>query len=377
VRSKFSQNSDTIFIVAMIGIFIAGGGLALWQSHVTTGSWETDFSQTKVPLDEIVPGAMKRDQISPIDHPDFDSISEASTWLDAHAPVIAITLDEQARAYPLAVLIRHEIVNDQIGEHYFAVTFCPLCNSAIVFDRRIHGRVARMGVSGDLYHSGFIMWDNLTQTWWHQFTGEAIVGEYVGMQLDIIPSQVVGFQTFAERFPYGIILAGDTQKPNLTYDRNPYIRYDSGQSPLMSTADYDERLLPMERVMAALVDGVPVAYPFRVLSQRGIVNDRVNDRPVVVFWQPGALSALDAADLSRSRDVGMAAVFGRVVNERVLSFRYEAGRIFDNETESEWNIFGEAIAGDLAGEQLTRYQCFPHFWFAWSTAYPETMLYQS
>ncbi len=361
-----------LFLLAFIG-----GGVWMWHKwQINDDPWQTNFDKHAVPLDDIVSSGTSRDaQIAAIDHPLIVAVEDAM-WLNPRTPVIVVEWDETARAYPLTILLRHEIVNDQIGLMSIAVTFCPLCNSAIVYDRQVAGEILRMGVTGNLYHSGFLMWDDATQSWWQQFTGVAIVGDYIGTELDLVPAQVVGWSAFEERYPNGTVLVGDADNPNMDYTINPYMHYDSSQAPMMSKGNYDTRLLPMARVLAAEVDHVPVAYPFAVLERVGTINDEIQDTPIVAFWQPGAASALDGATIASSEDVGMAALFGRELDDgRVLTFRYEQGRIYDDQTNSEWNIFGEAIAGELRGTHLPDYYSFSHFWFAWSSAYPHTLLY--
>lgn len=152
---------------------------------------------------QIISGGVPRDGIPPIDNPTFDSVAEAQAWLQAQSPVVAFSLNGVARAYPLAVMTCHEIVNDVVGGVPVAVTFCPLCNSAIIFERTVEGQVLRFGVSGLLRNSDLIMWDDATQSWWQQFTGTGIVDQYTDYQLTILPSQVVGFGAFAAQYPAG------------------------------------------------------------------------------------------------------------------------------------------------------------------------------
>lgn len=288
-------------------------------------------------------------------------------------PVIAFTWEGTARAYPLAILTRHEIVNDMIGETPVAVTFCPLCNSALVFDRHVDGQTLRFGVSGLLRNSDLIMWDDVTQSWWQQLTGEGIVGTYTGMALDILPSQVVGFGAFAAQYPQGEVLA---RGANRTYGTNPYRGYDSDPTPFLFAGEMDERLPAVERVLAAWSEAEAVAYPFSVLSEQIVINDVFDEAPVVAIWQPGAASALDESVIDESQDVGMAALFRRTLDDAVLTFRVDAaGAIRDDQTDSTWNIFGTAVAGDLRGSQLEQVNAFPHFWFAWAAFRPETRLY--
>lgn len=320
---------------------------------------------------EIISGGVGRDGIPPIDNPAFDDFTTADLWLEAASPVIAVEVEGIARAYPLAILTRHEIANDTIGEIPIAVTFCPLCNSAIVFDRRVDDSILRLGVSGLLRYSDLIMWDDVTQTLWQQLTGEGIVGTHTDRLLDIVPSQLVGYGAFKAQFPGGEVLSTGGR----FYGSNPYVGYDSSARPFLFRGTADPRLFATERVLGVNLGDVKVAYPFTALSEQMVINDSIADMPVLAIWQPGAFSALDASNINASRDVGMAGLFERVVDGRTLSFRAEDGVILDEATGSSWNVFGTATAGELAGTQLRAIDAFPHFWFAWAAFHPDTLLY--
>lgn len=339
-----------------------------------TRVWDkTDFCQFQEEVfDEIISGGVPRDGIPPIDSPTFETIADASTWLQPQSPVIAFEFNGVARAYPLAILTRHEIVNDVINDTPVAVTFCPLCNSAIVFDRTVDGQVLRFGVSGLLRNSDLIMWDNATQSWWQQFTGEGIVGEYTGTKLTMLPSQVVGFGAFVEQYPEGEVLARNGRP----YGSNPYVGYDASSQPFLFRGELDDRLFPTDRVLAGLIGGEAVAYPFAALEEAVVINDTVGGFDVVAFWQPGATSALDQSSIDQSRDVGMAALYNRDLDGQVLTFRVDdSGIIRDDQTGSAWNVFGTATEGEFSGSQLRQEFAFPHFWFAWAAFRPETRLY--
>ncbi|PJF37153.1 MAG: hypothetical protein CUN49_01875, partial [Candidatus Thermofonsia Clade 1 bacterium] len=342
----------------------------------STAFWQkTDFCKHSVPYDEIFSGGPPPDGIPPIDHPKFEPLSAAEQWLSAESPVIALEIGEDARAYPLAILIWHEIVNDTVGGVPVAVTFCPLCNSAIVFDRHVDGQILRFGVSGNLRKSDLIMWDDQTQSWWQQITGEAIVGALTGTRLALISSQVVSFEAFKKAFPEGRVLSRDTGHDR-SYGRNPYTGYDGNPRPFLFEGTLDTRLPATEHVLAGVVDGVPIAYPFSLLAREGVINDVVGKVPVVAFWQDGAVSALDRSEIDKSRRIGMAALYERTVDGRKLTFELgKDGLPRDLETGSIWNVFGRATEGALAGTQLVRAFANPHFWFAWAAFQPETRVY--
>ncbi|MDE2635019.1 MAG: DUF3179 domain-containing protein [Chloroflexota bacterium] len=352
---------------------LATAALAIGQTFMggLTNGWETDFETTIIELDEVISGGVPRDGIPPIDRPVFDDVKSVRRLSDK-SPVISLTIDGDSRAYPLEVMTRHEIVNDVVGGLPVAVTFCPLCNSAIVFDRRVDGKALRFGVSGNLRFSDLVMWDDATESWWQQLTGEAIVGDYAGRKLDMASSQLISFGLFRARYPQGKVLRG----PLGLYGNNPYRGYDSSPAPFLFAGKLDERLPAMARVLAAEIDGTAAAYPFDLLRRRPVINDNIAGRDIVALWQGGAVSALDEAVIDVSRDVGMALMFERRLDTgETLTFYSEAGGFMDEETGSRWNFFGEAIDGPLAGAKLRQLHAFPHFWFAWAAFYPDTALY--
>lgn len=365
-RKNSIKDLATLALIALVFIALGQG---LFQGP--GDGWKTDFDNAAIDMDEVISGGVPRDGIPPIDDPTFVEASLA-VELSPQSPVIALEIAGAARAYPLEVLTRHEIVNDVVGGAPIAITFCPLCNSAVVFDRRVADKVLRFGVSGNLRFSDLIMWDDLTETWWQQLTGEAIVGHFRGAVLRMISSQLVSFEVFKGRYPAGKVLRG----PFGGYGRNPYTGYDSNPKPFLFKGPVDDRLFATARVLAAVIGNQAIAYPLSVLKDSPVLNDTVSDRDIAIFWQPGAVSALDAGDIDSSKDVGMALMYDRrLPSGEALSFRYDAGAFVDEETESVWNIWGEATDGPLAGGRLRQLQAHPHFWFAWAAFYPETILY--
>ena len=217
--------------IAMLTLAVGGTALAFPEQR--RAEWpSTDFSNASVPLAEIVSGGPPRDGIPPIDDPDFVPVPQATGLADTE-PVIGVTVNGAAKAYPLRILIWHEIVNDNVGGVPVAVTFCPLCNAAMVFDRRAGARVLDFGTTGMLRHSDLVMYDRQTETWWQQATGVGIVGGLTGAKLEFVPSQIVGLDQFAEAHPDGVVLSRDTGFSR-DYGRNPYVGYDTvDQQPFL------------------------------------------------------------------------------------------------------------------------------------------------
>ena len=340
--------------------------------------WNTNFDISLVEYEEILSGGVLRDGIPAIRDPRFISIAEADTVYADQIPVVQFGLNGDVRAYPLEILTWHEIVADVVGGVPVAVTFCPLCNTAITFDRTIGGTVYDFGVSGVLRNSDLIMYDSQTESLWQQIGGVAIVGDMVGARLTVLPSTIVAWGDFKAQYPEGIVLSRETGYAR-RYGANPYVGYDRiGNTPFLFRGEVDPRLSAMERVVTLDLPGDAVAYPFTLLAERRAVADVRDGRPIVVFWTPGVTSALDGADIARSRDVGATGVFERSVDGRPLDFRPnpdDPATFLDAQTQSVWNIFGVARSGPLAGAQLTPVVHANHFWFAWAAFQPDTVVF--
>ena len=347
-------------------------------SNLRTVNWSTDFCQSIVDFAEILVGNPVKDGIPSVSDPAMESIASAAEWLNDRSPVIAIAIEGEARAYPLAILMWHEIANDEIAGLPIAVTFCPLCNSSVTFERQIDDELLEFGVSGFLRNSDLIMFDRQSESWWQQLTGEALVGEYAGALLDIVPSQVISFGSFTERFPAGLVMSRDTGYSR-QYGVNPYRDYDTQPGrPFLFRGAIDPRLdSPVEHVLAATIGDVAIAYPFDTLRAERVINDVVADTPLVIFYQVGVASALGDAQIDNSRDIGTAGVYEATLDGgAALRFVAENDGVFrDEATQSTWNAYGQAIAGELEGSQLRWINAFPHFWFAWAAFHPETEVY--
>ena len=355
---------------------LLAGSVAVAAAPGLRSEWpRTDFSKRTVALEEIRSGGPPRDGIPAIDQPRFVTPEAAAKWLDRREPVIVFERNGDARAYPLQILMFHEIVNDTVGGLPVAVTFCPLCNASIVFDRRVAGDVLDFGTTGKLRKSDLVMYDRRTESWWQQFTGSGIVGRHAGATLRQLSSTIVAFEDFRKAFPRGRVLSRQTGfvRP---YGRNPYRGYDRiGDSPFLFDDAVDPRLPAMERVLGVAIGDQIRVYPFTALAAVRILNDRIGHEPVVVFTAEGMLSALDAEIIRDSRRIPAAAAYARRLDDRALNFELRGGRILDLETGSEWDLFGRAIAGPLQGRRLKPVDSGVHFAFAWLAFNPQSEIF--
>ena len=359
----------TLFAVALFA--------SLAASHAQTDrdrrEWpKTDFAKRTVELSEIESGGPPKDGIPSIDRPRFVSPSAARAWLKPVEPVIALRIGGEARAYPLQILMFHEIVNDAVDGLPVAVTFCPLCNASIVFDRRHAGRVLDFGTTGRLRLSDLVMYDRQTESWWQQFTGKGIVGHYAGTKLKRIPSEIIAFEDFAAAHPAGVVLSRQTgyERP---YGSNPYAGYDRiDQIPFLLGVNPDGRLPPMERVLSVSAEGKHRLYPLAVLERHPVLNRKLGELSYVVFVKPGMHSPLDREVIEHGRPIPAATAFERRLDGRALEFELCKGRFFDKATGSEWNLLGEAVSGPLKGKRLPAIDSGVHFAFAWLAFNPDS-----
>lgn len=333
-----------------------------------------------IPLDEVFSGGPGKDGIPPIDEPRFEPVDEVE-WLTPREPVIALEIDGEVRAYPLQILVWHEIVNDELGGVPVSVTFCPLCNTAYVFERPVvNGSPTTFGTSGNLYLSNLVMYDRATESWWPQVMGKAAVGLLTGTELVRRPAQIVAWQEFRDAFPDAVVLSRDTGFDR-DYGTNPYPGYDDVGTPPYAYFGIDGTLDATERILGVETrDGVLV-FPYSELSRaaRGGVAavdvERGAER-LAVFWDKGTTSALDAKTFGASRAVGAAAAFIPRAGGRHLTFAVEDGAITDRQTHSRWNLFGRATEGPLQGTQLPRADGHDSYWFDWAAFHPDSKIWK-
>ncbi|MDR7586770.1 MAG: DUF3179 domain-containing protein [Armatimonadota bacterium] len=359
--------------LGLLALVVAGPGGA---SAFAAGPLRTDLSKALVPLEEIIEGGPPPDGIPAIDRPAFVAPADAARWLTDREPVLALEIDGDARAYPLQILMWHEIVNDVVGGRPVAVTYCPLCNSGIVFDRRAAGRFLDFGTSGKLYRSDLVMYDRQTHSLWAQMEGRAIVGPLAGTKLSVLPSNTLSWEAWKAAHPNGKVLSRETGH-HRRYGANPYEAYDQPDLRpfLFFFRRPDPRLAPKERVVGVALNGAARAYPWAALARRRVIHDTLAGQPLVVFWQPGVRSALDHPEIARSRDVGGTGVYRPLVDGRTLTFVAALDGFRDRQTGTTWNLLGHAVRGRLSGRRLAPLPHVDAFWFAWAAFHPGTSLH--
>ena len=350
-------------------------GLAIYRGEEIEGAPEP-----LVDLDEIRSGGPPPDGIPSIDDPSFLSVGEVD-FLEENEPVLALTVNGERGAYPVQIMTWHEIVNDTVGGVPVAVTYCPLCNSALVYDRRLDDRVLEFGTSGLLCNSSLVMYDRQTETLWSHFTGAGIVGELTGEELETYAVATVAWRTWRDANSDGLVLSRDTGFDR-SYGQNPYPGYDDvNNRPFLFEGEVDGRYTAMTRVVGVERGGEALAVPLASLQETGVIESGLAGDDLVVLWTAGTASSLDAFEIAAGADVGATGVFVPVVEGQQLTFSAVDGgtgdAFVDAETRSTWNVLGQSTDGPLAGAQL---EAIPHvdtFWFAWSAFRPDSAVIDS
>ncbi len=303
VRNLFRCTALTVAVFAVAGVLMVMGRTAAEPARWTHEGWKTDFSKQAVEWSEIISGGPRKDGIPPIDAPEFVPIKEV-TGLKDNEPVISVAIKDRARAYPIRVLMWHEIVNDTLSGVPIAVTYCPLCNAALVFKRNHKDTLLDFGTTGKLRNSDLVMYDRQTESWWQQFTGEAIVGTYTGDLLVLLPSRLESFALFKKRHSDGEVLVPNN--PHMRpYGTNPYARYDTGSTPFLFSGELPRDIAPMARVVIARNANTDnrkkrAAIALDLLKQKKTMT--VDG--ITYHWSPGQASALDTRLIADGFDVG-------------------------------------------------------------------------
>jgi hypothetical protein len=316
-----------------------------------------------VPLDEIVGGGPPPDGIPSIDKPKFTSVQEADKMLEDSELVVGLNINEDIRAYPLQILVWHEIVNDNVGGVPVAVTYCPLCFTNQIFNRTLEdGNVVEFGTSGKLYNSNLVMYDRTSNSLWSQALAQGIVGKYAGVNLQRIPFDVANWKEWKGLYPESKVLSRDTGSIR-PYGADPYGDYYTNSEVLFPISNKDDRLGLKEIVIGLENNGLYKAYKLQDVEDKKVINDVINNRSIVLF----------------SSFPFMVRAFNPVVDDQTLQFKYDSqnNTFADIQTESEWNFEGLAINGELKGKELDRLPYDQGYWFEWVAFHPDTELYGS
>ena len=318
---------------------------------------ETDGVKHLIPLDKIRGGGPPKDGIPSIDNPVFVGVDESRFMSDSDT-VVGVEIHGETKAYPLFILVWHEIVNDRIGGVPVSVTYCPLCYTSQVFERVIDGREVEFGTSGKLYNSNLLMYDRFTESYWSQALGLAVTGEMSGYNLDLVPFDIITWGDWKALHPDTLVLTTDTGHIR-SYATDPYGRYYTEPQIMFPVEHHDDRMNPKEIILGFHQDGVYKAFRQNDIESNIVINDSVGKIPVMLV----------SLFSQNSR------AFERTMDDKILDFTYTDDKILDSQTNSEWNYDGLAVSGYYDGMQLKRMAIEPGFWFEWVAFHPNTLVF--
>jgi len=253
-----------------------------------------DLRGALVPVDEIARGGPPRDGIPAIDRPKFIAPEQAD-FLKPDDLVVSVSFGEEVRAYPLRILVWHEIANDAIGTNHFAVTYCPLCGTCMVFDRAVGGRVLDWGVSGLLYKSDVLMYDRQTESLWSQLKMRAVAGKLKGTPLRLLPTEHLTWAAWRGRYPQGKVLSTDTGFKR-RYQTMPYRGYEQREAVMFPVGPIRDDLPNKEWVVGLLTGSGPWAVPLKRAGSGPVFIGQGSDR-ITLRYDPatGLVTATNAA----------------------------------------------------------------------------------
>ena len=369
VNLSFGTLASMLPVLVAIGaivlvVFFIGQRFRLFGRDISLAPTSLANIEAGKPRDVSIYTLLPKDGIRSIDDPKFVSVTDAAPDMADSEFVIGVSIEGDVRAYPINVLSRHEIVNDVVGGTPIAVTYCPLCFTGIVYDRRVDGQTLEFGVSGKLVMNDLVMYDRQSDSLWQQILGEGITGRYKGTRLTPVSATQTTWAQWRTAHPDTVVL-----EKNGRYRSDSYAGYyAAGDQGVLGGFGDDDRLPVKALVLGLIVDDQPKAYPFAELLDNPVIHDRIGEQDLLV--------------VSDGRS-GTAVAFDRQVAGRLLTFELVeriSGDVLlrDLETGSIWaGLVGKAQEGPLAGTELRQIPAFYSFWFAWSDFYVNTALYEA
>jgi hypothetical protein len=345
--------------------------------------WTTDTSTHKVDLSELTIATIK-DELPTLDYPKFIHRTDKLYNFYDHEPVIAITFSGQSKAYPLSLLTLFELSNDSLGGKQLMITYCPMCNAAIVYNRKVKKDgseyLLNFGISGLLMHNDMVMYDKETNSWWEQLMGSAIVGKMTGTDLEMMPALLISAKDYFDRFPQGEILSPEgIHLLGKRHNHRPFHHLNHTDNTLDTTfylpEKVDPRLPPLERVLDIHTPDHTIIFPFHVLAEKQVVNEVSDKLHYTIFYHSETVTVLDEDKLSRSKKVGSATAFRSVQGKDTFTFTKAGDYFKDEQTGSTWDITGYCREGPAKGRQLWILPHSSHFAFAYLAFFPESIIY--
>ncbi|NLR91126.1 DUF3179 domain-containing (seleno)protein [Flammeovirga agarivorans] len=342
--------------------------------------WSTDINKANFKLweyESLVP----KDAFKAIDYPRFYNEERAQEKYNPNENVVVVSKGREHKAYPMEILMFHQVINDRIGGMPIAITYCPLSDAVKVFERRFeHKGVQReleFSPSGMIRMSNIILYDRQTESWWQQYNGKSDTGFFRNKVLTERMAVRMTMQQFYDNCKYGLVLRDDEKDALLPYGVNPYYKYDNVlvEKPLYLNHMPSERLMPMERILTVNLRGKHMVYPMEEVKKHKVINDTPLDMYVAIFYMEGSTSMLGDRDIKSAKDIGSAVAYSAFYDGQWLTFSKEGDLFVDDRTSSKWNFMGKCVEGSYEGGQLETILSTESFAFPELEFYTNSLIY--
>ncbi len=286
MASRVSDKNITVKSMSLKGkVILAIAAILIALPPALTAKNGFDLSNATIPVDKILGGGPPRDGIPALHDPKFIGVKQADKFMRADDPVIAVEINGSRRAYPLRILVWHEIVNDEVAGRPLAVTYCPLCGTAMVFDADVNGRHLTFGVSGLLFQSDVLMYDRQSESLWSQLAMKSVSGPQVGTKLKLLPSRHLTWSAWKKEFPDGEVLSRKTGY-NRDYNRDPYQGYESVDRTMFPVPSHRKELKNKDWIAGVIVGNAAAAFPLKSLRKEKTATLRLGEATLQAHLDP-------------------------------------------------------------------------------------------
>ncbi len=354
---KSLQLGPVLIITTLILASCGGGGSGNAAQIAAAGTGWT------IPPGEVVDGGPGRDGIPALENPIFESAATIQS-VGAGDYVIVVRYGDEIRAYPHDIMNWHEVANDGDADNPFTMSYCPLTGSAMVWQGDLGHANPSFGTSGFLYNSNLILFDRETKSNWSQMLQQSVNGIRLGEQAEQFQVVETLFSTLRQMYPDAKVMNRNTGITR-DYDDYPYGSYLTSVELFFPISNPDNRLHPKNRVIGIHSDGTARAYQITAFdTATQVINDQIGNLSIVVVG---------------NSNLNIASIYNRALADgTILNFSaIEDGlpNVLLDDEGNTWDIFGKAVSGPRAGEQLAQTESYTSFWFAWATFFPGTELH--
>lgn len=353
-----------------------------------------DEMKTLIDFDLIEQMAPNRNDIPPLVEPAFVTVSYADSWISDEMKVALYIGDDGTQVvYPLAIMRWHQVLIDDVDGRPIVVTHCPFSGVVAVYDRRVEGNELNFGVSGKIFNSNTLIFDEETDSLWQQINGVAVSGEYTEKQLTRLPVSLIEWGNVRDRYPDAQVLSRKNAF-QIDYTEKPYGNYDLTMDIFYKVRSFDTLFHPkafaigfgdLDSVQKNDTASTQKIYLLEEVHKVGFINDKIKDMNIFIYEEPQTMEVL---------------AFNREVGDDIYNIKldFETDKLISK--EGEWQRRDEKLVliGDIEAEndeikdvvsdskigdeqkeikeiKLKRIPVTFGYWFAWRAFYPDATVF--